>query len=72
MTLLSGSSSAEIEAPIDRCWAVVENVADAPRWQSGLDSVDVVERDDAGRPLVCDIVHDAKFQQGPGAHPREL
>ena len=61
MTLLSGSSSAEIEAPIDRCWAVVEDVADAPRWQSGLDSVDVVERDDAGRPLVCDIVHDAKF-----------
>ncbi|HEY6524992.1 MAG TPA: SRPBCC family protein [Solirubrobacteraceae bacterium] len=61
MTLLSGSSSAEIEAPIDRCWAVVEDVTDAPRWQTGLDSVDVVERDDAGRPLVCDIVHDAKF-----------
>jgi hypothetical protein len=61
MTLLSGSSSAEIEAPIDRCWTVVEDVADAPRWQKGLDSVEVVERDDAGRPLVCDIVGDAKF-----------
>ena len=61
MTLLSGSSSAEIDAPIDRCWAVVEDVADAPRWQNGLDSVDVVERDNAGRPLVCDIVSDAKF-----------
>ena len=36
-------------------------MADAPRWQNGLDSVEVVERDDAGRPLVCDIVHDAKF-----------
>jgi uncharacterized protein YndB with AHSA1/START domain len=61
MTLLSGSSSAEIDAPIDRCWAVVEDVADAPRWQNGLERVDVVERDDAGRPLVCDIVNDAKF-----------
>jgi uncharacterized protein YndB with AHSA1/START domain len=61
MTLLTGSSSAEIDAPIDRCWAVVEDVAASPRWQNGLDRVDVVERDDAGRPLVCDIVNDAKF-----------
>jgi hypothetical protein len=61
VTLLSGSSSSEIEAPIDRCWAVVEDVADAPRWQNGLDRLDVVQRDDAGRPVVCDIVNDAKF-----------
>jgi hypothetical protein len=61
VTLLSGSSSSEIEAPIDRCWAVVEDVADAPRWQKGLDRLDVVQRDDAGRPVVCDIVNDAKF-----------
>jgi uncharacterized protein YndB with AHSA1/START domain len=61
MTLLTGSSSAEIDAPIDRCWAVVEDVAGAPRWQNGLDQVQVVERDDAGRALVCDIVNDAKF-----------
>jgi uncharacterized protein YndB with AHSA1/START domain len=61
MTLLSGSSSAEIDAPIGRCWAVVVDVADAPRWQNGLESVDVAERDEAGRALVCDIVNDAKF-----------
>jgi len=61
MTLLSGSSSADIDAPIDRCWAVVEDVAGSPQWQNGLEQVDVVERDDAGRALVCDIVNDAKF-----------
>ncbi len=61
MTLLSGSSSADINAPIDRCWAVVEDVAGSPQWQNGLEQVDVVERDDAGRALVCDIVNDAKF-----------
>ena len=61
MTLLSGSSSAEIDAPIDRCWAVVEDVAGAPEWQNGLEQLDVVERDDAGRALICDIVNDAKF-----------
>jgi len=61
MTLLTGSSSAEIAAPIDRCWAVVEDVTGSPEWQNGLDSVTVVERDGAGRALVCDIVNDAKF-----------
>jgi uncharacterized protein YndB with AHSA1/START domain len=61
MTVLSGTSSADIDAHIDQCWAVVEDVAGAPRWQNGLDNVDVVERDDAGRAVVCDIVNDAKF-----------
>jgi uncharacterized protein YndB with AHSA1/START domain len=61
MTLLSGTSSADIDAPIDRCWSVVEDVAASPNWQNGLERVDVVERDDAGHPVVCDIVNDAKF-----------
>jgi uncharacterized protein YndB with AHSA1/START domain len=61
MTVLTGSSSADIDAPIDRCWTVLEDVAGAPRWQNGLDSVDVVERDDAGHAVVCDVVNDAKF-----------
>jgi uncharacterized protein YndB with AHSA1/START domain len=61
MTLLSGSSSADIDAPIDRCWAVLEDVPGSPRWQHGLERVDVVERDDQGRALICDTVNDAKF-----------
>jgi uncharacterized protein YndB with AHSA1/START domain len=61
MTLLSGSSTAQIDAPIERCWAVVVDVADAPRWQNSLESVEVIERDDTGRAVVCDIVNDAKF-----------
>ena len=61
MTVLSGSSSAEIDAPIGRCWAVVEALDQAPEWQSGLERVDVVERDDQGRPLVCDTVSDARL-----------
>jgi hypothetical protein len=61
VSVLSGSSSAEIDAPIARCWAVVEALEGTPGWQAGLERVDVVERDDEGRPLVCDIVVDAKF-----------
>jgi uncharacterized protein YndB with AHSA1/START domain len=61
MTLLSGSSSAEIAASIERCWEVVSDVAAHPQWQQGLERVEVVERDAAGRVVVCDTVNDAKF-----------
>ncbi|MGZ4194693.1 MAG: type II toxin-antitoxin system RatA family toxin [Solirubrobacteraceae bacterium] len=63
MTLLSGSSSAEIDAPIDRCWAVVADVGEHAGWQRGLEWVEVVEHDDRGRALVCDTVNDAKFSK---------
>jgi uncharacterized protein YndB with AHSA1/START domain len=61
MTRLTGSSSADIDAPIDRCWAVVQDLTEAPRWQGGLERVEVLERDGEGRPLVCDTLSDAKF-----------
>jgi uncharacterized protein YndB with AHSA1/START domain len=61
MTLLRGSSSADIDAPIQKCWAVVEDIAQAAQWQRSLERVDVVERDEQGRALVCDTVTDAKI-----------
>ena len=61
MTRLTGSSSADIDAPIDRCWAVVQDLTEAPRWQGGLERVEVLERDAEGRPLICDTLSDAKF-----------
>jgi uncharacterized protein YndB with AHSA1/START domain len=61
MTLLTGSSSVEIDAPIERCWAVVQDIGEAPQWQGGLERVEVVERDGQGRPLVCDTLSDAKL-----------
>ena len=61
MTLISGSSEADIDASLDACWAVLEDVERSPEWQQGLERVTVVERDDAGRPLVCDTISDAKF-----------
>lgn len=63
MPVIHGSSSAEIDAPIDRCWALVEDVPSAPEWQGGLVQMDVVERDDQGRALVCDAVSDAKLRR---------
>ncbi len=59
MTLLRGTSSAEVAAGIERCWALVEDVARAPEWQQGLELL-VVERDQQGRALICDTVSDAR------------
>lgn len=61
MTLLSGSSQADVNADLERCWAVVEDVARWPDWQQGLERIDIVERDEQTRPLICDIVADAKI-----------
>lgn len=61
MTLLTGSSAADVDADLRRCWAVVENVARWPDWQQGLESIAVVESDEHGRAAVCDIVADAKI-----------
>jgi ribosome-associated toxin RatA of RatAB toxin-antitoxin module len=63
MPVITGSSSADVDAPIDRCWEVVEDVASAPEWQGGLVELDVIERDDQGRPLVCDAISDAKVRK---------
>ena len=63
MPVITGSSSAEVGAPIERCWEVVEDVASAPDWQGGLLELDVIERDEEGRPLVCDALSDAKLRK---------
>ena len=61
MSLLKGSCQAEIPASLERCWAVVADIEHAPEWQRTLTAVEVVERDPAGRPLVCDTINDAKL-----------
>jgi uncharacterized protein YndB with AHSA1/START domain len=60
MSLLQGTSEGDIEAPIERCWEVVETIDQAPEWQQGMESVEVLERDPEGRASVCAIVVDAK------------
>ena len=63
MPVIIGSSTAEIDAPIERCWAIIEDIAIAPEWQGGVVHVDVLERDPEGRAIVCDVVSDAKLRR---------
>lgn len=63
MSVLKGDASADIDAPIDACWAVVEDVASAPDWQGGLARMEVVERDPEGRVAVGDALSDLKLRK---------
>src|SRR3712207_3157876 len=63
MGFMGGEASAEIDAPIDEVWPVVEDVGSAPGWQAGLDSMEPVEHDDRGRIVVANSTTDAKVRK---------
>jgi ribosome-associated toxin RatA of RatAB toxin-antitoxin module len=59
---LTGSSTAEIDAPRDRVWALVQDVESAPEWQGGLKSMHALDRDGEGRATRCEAATDAKVR----------
>ncbi|MHB8659709.1 MAG: type II toxin-antitoxin system RatA family toxin [Solirubrobacteraceae bacterium] len=59
---LTGSSTAEIDAPIAEVWELVADVEKAPEWQGGLNSMRAVERDDDGHATLCEAENDAKVR----------
>jgi len=63
MAHLGGSESAEIDAPIDEVWALVEDVAIAPDWQGGLVAIRPLERDAEGRPTLVESENDLKVRR---------
>jgi ribosome-associated toxin RatA of RatAB toxin-antitoxin module len=62
MANLTGSSTAEIDAPLDRVWALVQDVESAPDWQGGLRSMQALDRDGEGRAIRCEAETDAKVR----------
>lgn len=62
MGKITGSSSEEIDAPLDQVWAVVEDVLSAPEWQGGLKDMEELERDDAGHVTLVESSNDAKVR----------
>jgi len=60
---IGGTASTEINASIESCWAVVEDVATAPEWQDGLNAMDVRERDDSGNVTLAESTSDAKVRE---------
>ena len=62
MGSLSGSSTAEINAPLDEVWKLVEDVEKAPEWQGGLKDIEAIERDSEGREVLVESSSDAKVR----------
>ena len=62
MGAMSGSASAEIDAPVDAVWAIVQNIEAAPEWQRGLDAMTVLERDEQGRAVRCETTTDTRLK----------
>lgn len=62
MATLTGSSTAEIDAPLDQVWAVVEDVESAPQWQGGLKAMRALERDGESHAVLCETETDAKVR----------
>jgi hypothetical protein len=62
MAPLTGSSTAEIDAPLGHVWEVIEDVESAPAWQGGLKGMRALERDDEGRATLCESESDAKVR----------
>jgi carbon monoxide dehydrogenase subunit G len=63
MAHMGGTADAEIDAPLDEVWAVVEDVLTAPDWQGGLEAITALERDREGRPTLVESVSDIKVRQ---------
>ncbi len=59
---ISGSSTAEINAPLERVWELVEDVESAPQWQGGLKAIRAMERDADGHAVLCESETDAKVR----------
>lgn len=62
MAGLEGESTAEIAAPIDEVWKLVEDVERAPDWQGGLKSLSAVQHDEDGRVVLADVEIDGKLR----------
>jgi len=62
MGRMGGTASAEIDAPIEEVWAVVEDVLTAPEWQGGLVSMSALERDGEGRATLVETENDIKVR----------
>ena len=62
MAMLTGTSTAEVDAPIERVWALVQDVERAPQWQGGLTVMRALERDGQGRAILCQTESDARVR----------
>jgi ribosome-associated toxin RatA of RatAB toxin-antitoxin module len=59
---IEGSASAEVEAPIERVYAVAADIEQLPRWQPEVKRATVLERDRDGNQVLVRTETDTKVR----------
>jgi carbon monoxide dehydrogenase subunit G len=62
MAPITGNSTADINAPLEEVWELVEDVERAPDWQGGLKDIEALEHDAEGRAILVESETDAKVR----------
>lgn len=62
MGVIESSASAEIDAPIERCYEAAADIEHIDEWQGGVEDVEVLEKDAQGRAALIEIATDAKVR----------
>jgi uncharacterized membrane protein len=63
MGMLVAERTVEIDAPRERCYAIIADLPSTPEWQESMISCDVLEEDSQGRAELVDVKSDAKVRQ---------
>lgn len=63
MPILKAARTVEVDAPKSKCFEIISDLANSPKWQESMISADVLEKDADGRPSLVEIVSDAKVKQ---------
>jgi uncharacterized membrane protein len=62
MGTIRGEQTVEIDAPIERVFAIAADIERAPSWQQSLQDVEVLERDGERRATSVETESDAKVR----------
>ncbi|MGH2741137.1 MAG: type II toxin-antitoxin system RatA family toxin [Thermoleophilaceae bacterium] len=62
MGVISGARTVEIDAPVERCYAIAADIENATSWQVALRDVEVLERDAERRPVLVNTESDTKVK----------
>ena len=62
MGMIRGERTVEIDAPIERVFAIAADIERAPSWQRSLQDVEVLERDGERRAMSVETESDAKVR----------
>ncbi len=60
--MITGERTVEIDAPIERCYAIAADLESSPEWQGSLRDVEVLERDAERRAVLVETESDAKVK----------